>query len=269
MRSRTCALVALLSLCSLIVGCEAKPTETTSTSASVKPAATPPPQVPAEPEPEPEPELRPKKTLADCSDDKEVSFPGPEFEGAVRVKLQKPDGAIMKTELGSLRSLNLSQIALDELDICLFHYMTGLKELFLGRGKISDLGPIAGATRLESLRVSLNPIVDLRPLEKMVHMDRLDLAHTEITDLSPLSGMTKLTELALNDTPIEDLSALSQMTAMETLSLQRTKVKDVSALKNMSSLKFIYVADSPSADDPLAFTALRRHGAKVMLIDQR
>jgi internalin A len=265
MRSKSCAFVALLGLSSLVVGCEGKPTETAVASASAKPAATPPPAVP---EPEPEPE-RPKKTLADCSDDKEVSFPGAEFEGAVRVKLQKPDGVIKKAELKSLRSLNLSQVALDELDICLFHYMTGLKELFLGKGKITDLGPIVGATRLESLRASLNPIVDLSPLEKMVHMDRLDLAHTKVTDLSPLSGMTKLTELALNDTPIEDLSALSKMTAMETLSLQRTKVKDVSPLKDMSSLKFIYVADSPAADDPLAFTALRKHGAKVVLIDPR
>jgi internalin A len=239
-----------------------------SASAKPEPAMPAPTPEAVAPEPEPEP-ARPKKTLADCSDSKEASFPSPEFEGAVRVKLQKPDGAISKAELKGLRSLNLSQVALDELDICLFHHMTGLKELFLGRGKINDLGPISGATRLESLRASLNPIVDLSPLEKMTKMDRLDLAHTKVTDLAPLSGMTLVTELALNDTPIEDVSPLAKMTKMETLSLQRTKVKDVSALKDMSELKFIYVADSPAADDPLAFAALRKHGAKVMLLDQR
>src|SRR5690606_16058615 len=136
------------------------------------------------------------------------------FEGAVRVKAQKPDGDLTTADLKKLRSLNLSRVRLSELDVCLFRHMTELRELFIGPGEIDDLSSIATSTKLESLGVSGNPISDLSPLAKMTKMDRLDLAHTKVTDLSVLAGMKTLTELNVDDTGVTDLTPLQALTKL-------------------------------------------------------
>ncbi len=205
-----------------------------------------------------------KQKLEDCPKTNTFEFEDPEFEAAVRFKLQKPKGDISKTDLKRLTSLNLSQIKLERLDLCVFHWMTGLKELFLGPGNINDLSPIAGATKLESLRASINPIEDITPLAKMTKMDRLDLGRTQVRDLTPLSEMKALTELMLDDTAVSDVTPLAGLEKLERLSLQRTRVKDVSALKNLEQLKFLYVAGAPVADDFMAFAPLRKNGTKIM-----
>jgi len=206
-------------------------------------------------------EKPPAKTLADCGSDLEVSE---EMEGPIRVKAQKPEGAIAVSDLKKLRSLNLSRVPLDSLDICLFRHMTELRELFLGPGQVTDLTPIAGASKLESLRVSMNPVVDLTPLEKMTKMDRLDLGKTQVTDLSPLKGMTKMTELMLDGTPVEDVSPLAAMTLLEKLSVSKTKVGDISALADLKKLEFLYIGESPLSDNISATGVVAKNGTKVL-----
>jgi internalin A len=204
---------------------------------------------------------KPAKTLADCGDELEISE---EMEGPIRLKAQKADGTITVSDLKKLRSLNLSRVSLDELDICLFRHMTELRELFLGQGQVSDLTPIAGASKLESLRVSMNPVVDLSPLEKMTKMDRLDLGKTMVTDLSPLKGMTKMTELMLDSTPVEDVSALAGMTLLEKLSVAKTKVSDISALADLKKLEFLYIGESPLSSNISATGVVAKNGTKVL-----
>lgn len=228
------------------------------------PSAVPPAPVPTpEPEPAPAPK-KAKKTLADCDKGTKIVLDNPEFEGAVRVKAQKPDGDLTTADLKKLRSLNLSRVQLSELDVCLFRHMTELRELFIGPGEIDDLSSIATSTKLESLGVSGNPISDLSPLAKMTKMDRLDLAHTKITDLSVLASMKALTELNIDDTGVTDLSALKDLTKLERLSLKKTKVSDVSVLAEHKELKFVYVGESPLAEESSKTAVLSRNGAKIL-----
>lgn len=255
-------------LCALVVAlaCDEKPSPV-PTADSAAPAATPT-SVPAPtptPTPEPSPVTqRPKKTLADCAKGKEVAFEQKEIELEVRRKIPKAEGAITSADLKRLRSLNLSQVKLADLDVCLFSQLSGLKELFLGPGEFDDLSPIAGSTRLESLRASINRVEDLSPLAKMTKLDRLDLGRTRVADLKPLSALTKLTELQLDDTQVEDLSPLAALTELETLSLKRTKVKDVSALKGLKKLKVLYINGSPLDADVMAVAPVRANGTKII-----
>ncbi|MDX2051035.1 MAG: leucine-rich repeat domain-containing protein [Polyangiaceae bacterium] len=233
--------------------------------ASAKPAAEPvvpaPTPTPTAP---PAQEAKPKKVASDCPKTDPVSFPSADFEAAVRLKLQKPTGDISRADLKRLHSLNLVNVSLSELDVCLFPHMTGLKELFLGKGDYSDLSPISGATGLESLRASLNKVSDLRPLSKLTKLDRLDLGHTEVTDLSPIASLTNLTELMLDDTQVADLAPLSGMKLLERLSIQRTKVAKVPDLKDLKKLKFVYVTGTPADEDPTSWAPFRRVGAKIV-----
>src|SRR5690606_32975757 len=121
------------------------------------------------------PAQKPKKTLEDCPKGNELEVEDSELEQAMRFKLQKQTGDLTKADLKRLTSLNLSQMKVHDLDICLFPHMTNLKELFLGPGDLDDLSPIENATKLESLRASLNKVEDIAPLSKMTNMERLDL----------------------------------------------------------------------------------------------
>jgi internalin A len=258
----------VLALVTLLAACEEKPTSAPAAAT----AAAPPPSAPPAPAPEPVPaaaatqivEPRPKKKLEECAKGPNVEFEQKEVEAEVRKKLPKPEGPITIADLGKLRSLNLSQAKLAELDVCVFSRMKNLKELFLGPGTFDDLSPISVATQLESLRASINQVKDLKPLEKLTKLDRLDLGRTQITDVKPLEKLTLLSELQLDDTAVEDVSPLAGLTLLETLSLKRTRVKDVSALKNLKKLKFLYIGGSPLDADPMSVAPVRANGTKVI-----
>lgn len=264
------------SLCfSMVLGaitclaCEEKPAPQSESSVSSALAAA----APATPAPTPAPSAaaeippqvpKPKKRIEDCPKGPKFEFASKELEFEVRRKLPKPEGPITFADLRRVRSLNLSQIKLSELDVCFFSQLKGVKELFLGPGEYDDLSPLGGSTQLESLRASISQVRDLTPLEKLTRMDRLDLGRTQISDITPLSAMTKLTELQLDDTPVQDLSPLAKLTSLETLSVKRTRVKDASALKDLKQLKFLYIGGSPLEEDPTAVAPIRANGTKVI-----
>jgi internalin A len=218
-------------------------------------APAPPPKV--------EEKAKEERSASECPEGNAIDFPNAEFEAEVRKKLEKPSGDISKSDLGKLRSLNVSQGRMAALDVCVFPHMTGLKELFLGPGKYTDLSPIAGATQLESLRASQNKVSDLAPLAKMTKLDRLDLGQTQVSDLSPLSKLVNLTELMLDGTQVSDIAPLAALTKLERVGLANTQVKDISPLASAKKLKFVYVKGTPAADD-MNFAPLVKNGTKVM-----
>lgn len=259
--------ITAASLC-LSVACDEAPKADAEKPAVASAAAVVPPaasvaEKPAEPKPEPKP-ARVKKKLEDCPKGAEITVNDKAIEDELRRKIPKPSGPITQADLKKIRSLNLSQVTVDELDVCLFAPMTNLRELFLGRGELDDLSPIANATKLESLRASINQVKDLTPLAGMTKLDRLDLGRTQVRDLTPLAKLTSLTELQLDDTPVEDVTPLAGLTKLERLSLQRTRVKDVASLRGLKELEFLYVNGAPVADEPMSLGAVRANGTKVL-----
>lgn len=124
----------------LFFGCdeEKKPTPTKA-AASVVASTLPAPSAPSNPPKEESKRApRPKRSAADCPKVTTVTFPSADFEAAVRLKLQKKDGPISLADLGKLRSLNISQSKLSDLDICLFPQLKELHELFIGPGEVDD-----------------------------------------------------------------------------------------------------------------------------------
>lgn len=251
--------VALLSACEEAKKPEAEPRPTAAAAPTPTPTPTPAPTPAETAKP-----VRPKKKLSDCPPGNEITFDDAALETELRRKLEKPSGAITKADLKRLKSLNLSQLKLAELDPCLFSPMTSLKELFLGQGEFDDLSPLAGATQLESLRASINQVKDLAPLEKMKKLDRLDVGRTQVKDLKPLEKLTLLTELQLDSTEVEDLTPLAKLEKLEVLSIKNTKVKDASPLKNLKKLKTFYIGGTPLDGEPVGLGPLRENGTKVI-----
>ena len=252
---------------SLATGCDdKKKSEDTPSAALPSATAKLPPPPPAEKEIAPieKEEEVPKKDAKDCKPGKVVDFGGDAaLENEVRRKLQKDKGDIAVSDLAKIKSINLSQVKINQLDPCIYPHFTGLKDLFLGQGKLDDLGPIAGLHNIESLRASLNRVTDLKPLATLTKMDRLDLGHTRISDLSPLSNMASLTDLQVDDTQVSDLAPLAACKKLERLSIQRTNVKDLSPLRGLESLKFLYVTGAPIADKSV-LGPLSARGLKIV-----
>jgi internalin A len=267
-RSTTRAAVAMrgglaaLALLATVAGCDDKKEE----------ASRPAPSAAAVPAPEPVKEVAPveeaptKKEPRVCPPGMKVAdFAGnAPLEAEVRRKLQKETGDITVAELGKVRSLNLSQVRVDELDACIFPYFKGAKEIFLGAGKLDDLRPLAGLTKLESLRASLNKVEDLKPLTNLVKMDRLDLGGTQVKDLTPLAGLTAMTELALDGTPVTDVAPLASCTKLERLSLKRTGVKNLAPLRTLTSLKSLDITDTPVDDKFVLQPLVGPKGLKIV-----
>ena len=78
----------------------------------------------------------------------------------------------------------------------------GVPDLDLNNNKITDVTPLAGLTKLESLTLYDNKIKDLKPLAGLKKLRSLALSNNKITDVTPLAGLKKLTALDLSHNPI-------------------------------------------------------------------
>ena len=230
---------------------EPKGSEPAAASAAA-PAASPPPAPPAPPPP-PDPVKTLKKKLAsDCKPHPATVDFGDDaaLEHEVRRKLLGKEGAITPADLATIKSINLVNTEVHQIDPCIFPMFTTLKDLFLGNGEYDDLTPIQKLTSLESLRLSFSVVKDIHILEGLKRLDRLDLSHTLVTDddLKPLSALVNLTELQLDEDSISDLTPVANMKKLERLSIKKTDVKNLAPVASLKSLKFLYIADTPVTD---------------------
>jgi internalin A len=209
------SVAALFLLTALSTGCDddKKPT---AAAAAASPAATTaaaaPSAAPAQSVAAVEP---PRKKEYKCGPGPAVEFHDPVLETEVRRKLAKPTVTIKIADLKNVRTLNLSNGKVEDLDPCIIPHMSGLKEIFLGPGELHDLSPLSTLLNLESIRASINKVSSVEPLSKLTKLDRLDLGRkrTLVKDLSPLRGLKKLKFLYIAGTPIDDLSPISPLMA--------------------------------------------------------
>jgi internalin A len=217
-------------------------TAKTAGDAGVKPIASVTAAVPYDAGP-------PPKVKIVCGKGPNVDFRGnAPLEAEVLRKLGRDGGTIVQSDLKAIKSINLSQATVNDLDPCIFPLFTGMKDLFLGPGDLDDLTPLATLTQLITLRASINKVSDVSPLAKMTQMDRLDLGRTAVHDIAPLANMVALTELQLDDTEVTDLTPLASCKNLERLSIRNTPITDISALKGAKKLKYLYVEGAPIAD---------------------
>jgi internalin A len=235
-----------------VAGCD-EPSAAPTAPEAAAPAPTPTPA----PAPAPVEAAAPapafvKKLASDCKPHPATIDFGDDaaMEKEVRRKLSKDKGPITPGDLAQIKSINLSQETIHQIDPCIFPMLTGMKDLFLGSGDYDDLTPLAKLSSMESLRASGSLVKDLHPLAGLKRMDRLDVSHTLIgdDDLKAISGLVNVTELMLDEDSIADLSAVSGMKKLERLSIKKTRVQNLAPVAGIRTLKFLYIADSAVTD---------------------
>ena len=158
----------------------------------------------------------------------------PDFDG----KLTGSDGtSAPKIENGVVTELKF--FTDNVTDISPLRAWPTLKHLFCnssgtGKGTLSDLMPLAGCKRLESLNIKDTRVSDLSPLRGM-KLKRLWCHLTQVSDLSPLQGMP-LKFLAIDVTKVSDVKPLRGM-PVEILTCDLTSISDLSSLADCKSLK--------------------------------
>jgi internalin A len=190
------------------------------------------------------------KTAPDKPHPATVEFDDVALENEVRRKLGKDAGALTPADLAQIKSINLSNAKLHQIDPCVFPMFTSLKDLFLGSGDYDDLTPIQKLTTIETLRVSLSQVKDLHPIEGLKRMDRLDISHTLVGDaeFKSVGSLTNITELTIDEDAITDITPVANMKKLERLSMKKSQVKSLAPLSQIKTLRFVYIADTPISD---------------------
>jgi len=170
-------------------------------------------------------------------DKKEVVFPDPNLEAAIRMAINKPEGAIYAADLDGLKSLDAREKSIK--DITGLEYCINLEYLDLYKNHITDASPLSGLIKLKHLELGGNLITDASPLSRLTNLENLNLFGNQITDVSSLSGLTNLKFLCLSINQITDASPLSGLTNLENLNLGANPITDLSPLSGLIKLKIL------------------------------
>ncbi|MDE0421648.1 MAG: leucine-rich repeat domain-containing protein [Gammaproteobacteria bacterium] len=156
------------------------------------------------------------------NDDGDVKFADSHLRNAVLSALNKPpDGDFTVEELATLRELNASGTAEDEVDdLTGLEAATGLRTLRLFDNSVADLAPLGHLGDLKELYLDRNGFGNLDALVPLKGLTTLSLTGNRIDDFSPLEGLTALNRLWLDETGMLDLAPLAGLTALALLNLR-------------------------------------------------
>ncbi len=192
----------------------------------------------------------------------EIVFYSPEIERRTRELLEKPEGAITKsdvlavTEFGfdgyekiscekpfldlqwfcNLEKVNLYNCNVQSLEGV--EALTALKTLWVSDNYITDITPVISLTGLVDFHCVGNDIEDYTPVSELVHLESLEIGNASETevDITFVANLTNLKALYARNCGISDISVLGSLTQLEELNLGKNRISDISPLKDMQNL---------------------------------
>ncbi|KAK9814639.1 hypothetical protein WJX72_009103 [[Myrmecia] bisecta] len=151
-----------------------------------------------------------------------------------------PEVIARLTGLPSLRFKFTRDTADPELDVQPLLSLSGLRCLELRRAAVSDFGPFAAFTGLQTLtlQVILEDDSSLTPFAALTGLQVLKLTSTYVQDVMPLTNLSSLRDLDLSDTSVHDATPLATMTNLLRLDLSGLPdvVFDVAGLTQLQFL---------------------------------
>lgn len=209
----------------------------------------------------------PTETVQQVSLSEEILFHSPEIERRTRELLEKPEGAITKSDVLAITEFdfdgyeeiscgkpflylqwfcNLEKVSLYHCGVQSLEgveALTALKTLWVSRNHITDITPVSSLTRLVSFHCLGNDIDDYTPVSGLVHLEDLEIGNVSEAkvDITFVTNMTNLKSLFARDCGISDISALGGLAQLEELSLGYNRISDISPLKNLQNLTKVYL----------------------------
>ena len=150
-------------------------------------------------------------------------------------------------------------------DLTGLEFAINLQELRIRSGNISDISPVAGLTKLRSLRfdytytVGNDGVEDISPVIGLTNLEILSFREHSVSDISPVAGLTQLRELYFHYNSIEDLSPVAGLTELTRLGFYRNVVENILPVVGLTKLEYLSFGDNLVEDiSPVAgLTQLR------------
>jgi len=207
---------------------------------------------------------------ATCFNDYVVTFPDVGLQAAVRDRINKPSGDILKSDLAGMSDLLADDRSIASLTG--LRHCTDLAILNIINNSVSDLSPLSQLDKLEQLHAGQNDITNVAPLANLTALTWLRLNDNQIGDISPLAGLIALTSLDLEYNRIVTVSSLQGLIELAQLNLSYNHVKDIAPLINNAGLgsgDHINLILNPLEHESImtCIPALRSRGATVHWMD--
>ncbi|MFH2056992.1 MAG: fibronectin type III domain-containing protein [bacterium] len=207
---------------------------------------------------------------ATCFNDFAVNIPDAGLLAAIRVRLNKPTGEILKSDLTAM--FDLPAVDRSIADLTGLEYCTNLMMLNIINNSVSDLSPLAQLTRLDQLHAGQNAISDITPLAALTGLTWLRLNENQIVEVDSLAGLTNLTDLDLRGNLIVNIMPIAGLTDLQDLDLSSNRIKDIGPLVSNAGLGAgddISLILNPLEHESIMthIPALRSRGATVHWVD--
>lgn len=181
--------------------------------------------------------------------DRTVTFQEPMIEEAVRLVLNRPDGALTMDDLAQVEEIYIqsdracaSQAEFWEASSEWYEVDTQM------RGPLKDLSDLSHMPNLKIVYIEAQQISDLSPMKELHELQRIDLACNNISDLSPLEGKETLLEVDfLDNGTLEGIEAVRTWKAIRSLSLENTGSYDGSPVGAFHRYEFLGIKNNSDA----------------------
>jgi len=127
----------------------------------------------------------------------------------------------------------------------------GLRRIEISGAPVVSLEPLRGKP-LREVDVSSTLVTDLGPLADASRLSRLSVSNTTLDDLRPVARLPSLVMLDASSTPMSHLGQLVAMGSLYYLDVADTGVRDVSPLAERPSLRFLSAPAAATNFAPLA-----------------
>lgn len=181
--------------------------------------------------------------------DRYVTFQEPLIEEAVRLVLNRPDGALTMDDLAQVEGIYIqseracaSQAEFWEASSEWYGRDTQM------RGPLKDLSDLSHMPNLKVVLIEGEQITDLSPMKDLDGLQQINLAANDISDLSPLADKENLREVRLLDNVmIEGIEVVRTWPALCSLSLDSTGSYDGSPIGEFQRYEYLGIKNNSDA----------------------
>ena len=139
--------------------------------------------------------------------------------------------------LPELESLFITACAPTKETLTTIASLEHLTALTIAQCELSDISPLANASKLEYLDLSYNSIRNVSPIGSLPVLNALYLAHNALTDVTDLSGLSSLETLDVSYNSLTTISPLTNNTALKNLNASNNLIETLGSLNNLPNLE--------------------------------
>lgn len=179
-------------------------------------------------------------------EDYEIAWADPALEQMVRLYLDKPDGAILHSDVWNIHAVylrNQHRFFTDAESADGYLPDTGGVASEEPLPQVTTLADFQHFDSLQLLELNGQQLEDLSGLEKLPNLSTLNLTACGIADAAPLAQLSRVSKLVLDENPLADAQPLAAMKSLTWLSVRGCGLTSAAPLAGLSGLTWLDVSN--------------------------